>query len=145
MYSYDKIFFILLYGTLLGCSEIKEENKGVVFSGTPLQPVLPNWVTSPPNTGELVVAIVPMLENTTDIDFQMKIAVLDAQAQLARNRASYIIDETELSTKRDQNDLSSLNNFGIQRSHLSINFSSAYIVERYIAENGDLYILYGFR
>tara|TARA_R110001583_G_scaffold194641_1_gene366068 strand:- start:985 stop:1395 length:411 start_codon:yes stop_codon:yes gene_type:complete len=134
--------FLLLVASLVLISGCQSQNQ---VKDT-LSPVLPYWVTSPPNTGELVVAIVPKQKNSPSKEFQLKAAVLDAKAQIARNRSSYIIDDIELSQVRNSEGRGSvLKNVGYQQSSLSLNFSDAKIFDQYIAKNGDLYILYGFK
>lgn len=110
------------------------------------QPVLPDWVLSPPNTGELVVAIVPKQKKSPSEVFQLKAAILDARAQLARNRAMHIEDHFVTTQKRDQGgDYSYSTGQGRQLSTVNVNFSEAEVIDKYVSDNGDLYILYGFR
>ncbi|MDB4838012.1 hypothetical protein OAH87_06045 [Marinomonas sp.] len=109
------------------------------------QPALPYWVISPPDTGEFVVAIVPRNDSTSDYDLQLKVAILEARAQLAKNRSSYISDETYFVSKRGiEGSKSSFENLGTHRSSLALNFRNAQVAEEYISPEGDLYILYGF-
>jgi hypothetical protein len=108
-----------------------------------LKPTIPSWVTSPSNTEGVAVAIVP---KQSDHEQQLRVAILEAKAQLAKNRSVQISNELETATSRTGSKINSsyISDQGVHKSLLITNFSDARVIDKYYAENGDLYILYGF-
>ncbi|MGR0278163.1 hypothetical protein ACUM5Y_03830 [Marinomonas dokdonensis] len=134
MIRYCICFFALL---LVACNSQPTKDNEVV------KPTLPDWVTSPPNTGELAVAIVP---KQSDPEQQLRVAILEAKAQLAKNRSVQVSNELETVSSRNGSNIHSsyISDRGVHKSLLITNFSDAKVIDEYHAENGDLYILYGF-
>lgn len=125
--------------TLVGCQSTLEPDN---FKYT--KPALPVWVVSPPQSLNIVVTIVPRQKASSDPEFQLRAAIISAKAQLASNRSTYI--ESSFETKRthsvDGVD-SRFSSVGYQSSSQNLNFSQAKVLDKFIDDNGELYILYG--